>query len=34
MCLFGLRLKASESKEFLLVIDEIQKIETWSDFVK
>jgi Predicted ATPase (AAA+ superfamily) len=29
-----LRLKASESTEFLLVIDEIQKIENWSEVVK
>lgn len=29
-----LRLKASEATEFLLVIDEIQKIENWSEIVK
>ncbi len=29
-----LRLKSSESKEFLLVIDEIQKIDNWSEVVK
>lgn len=29
-----LRLKASEATEFLLVIDEIQKIDNWSEVVK
>lgn len=29
-----LRLKASGAKEFLLVIDEIQKIDNWSEIVK
>ncbi|MDR0658283.1 MAG: AAA family ATPase [Mediterranea sp.] len=29
-----LRLKASEATEFLLVIDEIQKIDNWSEIVK
>ena len=29
-----LRLKASEAPEFLLVIDEIQKIDNWSEVVK
>lgn len=29
-----LRMKASGSKEYLLVIDEIQKIENWSEVVK
>jgi len=29
-----LRLKASETTEFLLVIDEIQKIDNWSEVVK
>ncbi len=29
-----LRMKASGTKEFLLVIDEIQKIDNWSEIVK
>jgi predicted AAA+ superfamily ATPase len=29
-----IQLKISEAKEFLLVIDEIQKISQWSEFVK
>lgn len=29
-----LRLKASESAEFLLIIDEVQKIDNWSEVVK